>query len=315
MVLQADCITDATIVIPNGLIHDGVGHKITAVDPPGGQFRGAVLQNEGSSASVINTVIETQGLADICNGGNNRLAGILFENASGSISGNTLLGVNKHPAAGVLSGCQEGNGIEVIAESARFQVKIDANTVVNYQKTGIVVNGSVEGIVTNNTVIGAGPQKFIGQNGIQIGMGASGEVRKNIVIGNAYTGDSTASGGIVVASGPRHESEYTSGLVIEANLLAGNDVGVWLMQTDAHGYAPPLHTGVKVLNNVITNSAVTNGFTYQAAVTVHGNGDEVRGNLISGRGYDPATRPGSIFAIDGTATPAHQHEGLQTSGN
>ena len=35
MRLEADCTTDASIVIPDGLTLDGNYHTITAVDPPG----------------------------------------------------------------------------------------------------------------------------------------------------------------------------------------------------------------------------------------------------------------------------------------
>ena len=132
MQLQDDCITDAPIIIPNGMTHAGAGHKITAVDPPSDHFRGAVIQNGGASA----------------------------------------------------------------------------------------------------------------------------------------------------------------------NNLSGNDVGVWLIQETERGDAPVLPTQIKVIDNVITNEALTNGAGYQAGITAHGNGDTIRGNRISGAGYDPATRPGSTFGID-----------------
>ncbi len=301
MQLQDDCITDAPIIIPNGMTHAGAGHKITAVDPPSDHFRGAVIQNGGASASVVNTVIETAGLADFCQSRSDSLAGILFDGASGSISGNTILSVNKNSSTGVLSSCQEGNAIEVInfgSAPGRPQVTIDGNRILNYQKTGIIVSGDLDGTVTGNTVTGDGPQGFIGQNGIQIGSGAYARVTGNTVVGNSYTGSGTASGGIVVASGPLHRSRYSLGVEISSNHLSGNDVGVWLMQETERGEAPVLPTQIKVTDNVITNEALTNGARYQAGITAHGNGDTISGNRISGAGYDPATLPGSTFGID-----------------
>jgi hypothetical protein len=301
MLLQDDCITDAPIIIPNGMTHAGAGHKITAVDPPNDHFRGAVIQNGGASANVVDTVIETAGLADFCQGRADSLAGILFDGASGSIRRNTILSVNKNSRTGVLSSCQEGNAIEVInfgSAPGRPLVTIDGNRILNYQKTGIVVNGDVDGIVSANTVTGDGPQGFIGQNGIQIGSGAFARVTGNTVVGNSYTGSGTASGGIIVASGPLHKSRYSLGIEISSNYLSGNDVGVWLMQETEQGDAPALPTQIKVTDNVIANEALTNGAQYQAAITAHGNGDTITGNRISGAGYDPVTLPGSTFGID-----------------
>ncbi|MBV8846940.1 MAG: hypothetical protein JO307_29375 [Bryobacterales bacterium] len=301
MVLQNDCTTDAPIVVPNGITHNGVGHKISAIDPPGDHFRGAIIQNSGASASVINTVIETVNLADYCESGANSLAGILFDGASGEITGNTILSVRKTSTDGHLSSCQEGNAIEVMnfgALSGRAKVNIDGNQIRNYQKTGIVLNGEVDGTVTGNTVIGAGPQNYIGQNGIQIGSGASARVSRNTVSDNSYTGSSTASGGIIVASGPLHRSEYSFGVQIADNTLVGNDVGVWLMQMNDRRESPVVQTHVQVTNNTISNDAVNNGRTYQAAITAHGNGDVISGNRILGRGYDPATLPGKTLSID-----------------
>src|SRR3712207_8069880 len=47
-----DCMTDTSIVIPNGYTLDGGGHTITAVDPVGGHFVGGVIQNGGATANV-----------------------------------------------------------------------------------------------------------------------------------------------------------------------------------------------------------------------------------------------------------------------
>jgi parallel beta-helix repeat protein len=307
MVLQGDCTTDAPIIIPNGITHDGAGHKITAIDPPGDHFRGAVIQNGGASASVIDTAIETAGLEDFCQSGTDKLAGILFDGASGSVSRNVILSMNKNSRPGVLSSCQEGNAIEAMnfgSAPGRSHVTIEGNTIRNYQKTGIVVNGDVNGIVTGNTVVGAGPQAFIGQNGIQIGSGAYARVTGNTVVGNSYTGSSTASGGIIVASGPLHKSAYSFGIEISSNYLAGNDVGVWLMQMTEQREAPVVPTHIKVADNLITNDALTNGRAYQAGITTHSNSDTITRNRISGAGYDPATLPGSTFGIDDSRSTA-----------
>ncbi len=300
MTLQGDCTTDTTIIVPNGMTLDGAGYRITALDPPGGNFHGAIIRSGGTAAQVVNTVLATGNLANVCAGGDDSLTGILFDGASGTISGNTILSLNKNSSAGARSSCQEGNAIKAVnfgPISGRIPVAISGNTIRDYQKTGIIVSGEVDGTVTGNTVVGAGPQADIGQNGIQIGEGATGRVRNNTVSGNAYTGGGTASGGIIVASGPLHGSRYSEGIEIDNNTLVGNDVGVWLMQMEQDRESPAVPTRAKVMGNSISNDAVTNKL-YQAGITDHGNGDEISGNHIAGTGYDPATRPGSTFSVD-----------------
>jgi hypothetical protein len=189
MTLTGDCTTDTTITIPDGFTLDGDGYTLTAVDPFGGHFLGAVVASAGTEAHVQDLRITTSGLADVCDAGADRLRGILFDGASGSITGNTVTNIRQGA-----SGCQEGNGIEVRnapfdgTHPATKHVTIASNTVIGYQKTGILGNGDVFAEVTGNVVVGLGPVAYIAQNGIQIGFGGMGEVRGNDISGNAYTG-------------------------------------------------------------------------------------------------------------------------------
>src|SRR5688500_12645370 len=64
--LRADCTTDQTLVVPHGFTLDGRGRTITAVDPPGGHFVGAVIRNGGSMAHVRRVRISASGLSDTC---------------------------------------------------------------------------------------------------------------------------------------------------------------------------------------------------------------------------------------------------------
>lgn len=301
--LQGSCTTDAPIPVPNGMTLNLNGHTITAIDPAGGHFQGGVVQNAGPRANVTNGIIEASGLANVCDAGANRLRGVLFENASGSITNLTVRNINQNQGLAI-SGCQEGNAIEVrnfTPQAPTSNVFIDGNTVTGYQKTGIVVNGNADGTVTNNTVEGAGPNPYIAQNGIQIGFGATGKVKFNKVTGNSYTGASTVSGGVLVVAGPGYDpvnSEYCVGVQIQNNLLLGNDVGVYLSQYDASFNAPPVQTNIKVIHNTIEYDAVMNGYPYQAGVSDVGNNDKIISNTISGIGYDPQTLPGRTFAVD-----------------
>ena len=198
MVLNGDCTTDSTILVPDGMTLDGQGHTITAVDPAGGHFVGAVIKNGGSVAYVTNVSITTDNLADICDSGADRLRGILFEGASGSITGVTVMDINQGT-----SGCQEGNGIEVRNEPFATggndkRVIIEDNTVINYQKTGIIANGSVAATIRGNSVGGFGPINFIAQNGIQVAFGGTATVEDNNIRGNDYAPKDWISCGILM---------------------------------------------------------------------------------------------------------------------
>jgi len=197
MTLDGDCTTDVTISIPDGFTLNGDGYTITAVDPVGGHFVGAVVKNDGATAYVTNLTVTVSGLTNVCDGGDDRLRGILFDGAGGSITNNTVTNINQGT-----SGCQEGNGIEV--RNAPFDntgpdlaVTISGNAVIGYQKNGITANGSVAATILNNTVTGAGPVNYIAQNGIQIGFGGTAIVKGNTASGNDYTPASYVACGIL----------------------------------------------------------------------------------------------------------------------
>lgn len=297
MTLDGDCSTSTSVVVPDGFTLDGNGFTITAVDPPGtGSFKGGVIQaGPGTTAHVTRLGVTANNLKNVCDSGANRLRGILFEGASGSITNNDVIGINQGP-----SGCQEGNAIEVrnFESRATVAVQITDNVVARYQKTGIVVNGNVDATISGNVVTGAGPIGYIAQNGIQVGYGARASVMRNLVTGNAYTGARWVSGGILVVGGPGYGGDFCVNTRIVGNTLEDNDVGVYVSQYEADFSAPTRATNIKVVNNLITSSAVTNGYVYQAGVSDVGNNDKIIGNTIAGAGYDPATLPGSTFDVD-----------------
>ena len=224
MKLNGNCTTDVTILIPDGFTLDGRGRTITAVDPTGGHFLGAVVLNGGSSANVKNLTVTVSGLANVCDGGADRLRGIMFDGASGSITKNTVIGINQGP-----SGCQEGNGIEVRnlpfdgTHPATKTVEVSHNTVANYQKTGIVANGDVQVDVNQNDVSSSATQAYLAANGIQLGFGAMGDVSHNSVGGNQWCGaEDTAATAILLY-------DAGSGVVVDHNDIGGNsDIGIYV---------------------------------------------------------------------------------------
>lgn len=224
MVLQGDCVTDATIGIPDGVTLAGNSHTIAAQDPPGGHFIGAVVASEGDEAYVSDLRVTVDGLANVCDSGADRLRGIMFEGASGAITASEVIGINQGP-----SGCQEGNAIEV--RNAPFDgsgtepthVAIEHDVVVDYQKTGIVANGDVEVGVAHNMVGDSATQEDLAANSIQLGFGALGSVRHNRIEGNQWLGTSewSASAVLLYLSG--------EGAVVGQNNIGGNsDVGIYV---------------------------------------------------------------------------------------
>src|SRR6187549_1847950 len=88
--LTADCTTDTSIIVTSGMTLDGGHFTIMAIDPPAGAFEGGVVVSGGPLASVINTRIVGMLARRACHAGAQRLRGIFFDGASGTIRGNIV---------------------------------------------------------------------------------------------------------------------------------------------------------------------------------------------------------------------------------
>jgi len=217
MRLEADCTTDASIVIPDGITLDGNYHTITAVDPPGGHFLGAILVNGGRRASVINTRLAADALANVCDVGDARLRGILLDGASGVLKGNTILDLNQGASA-----CQEGNAIEVWNLSGTpVLVEIADNVIDGYQKSGVVASGAVDVSIHYNVIGSSATQAMLSANAIQIGFGAWASIEHNDITGNRWPlADAAATAVLLSRSAP--------GTLVRRNTISGNaDVGIY----------------------------------------------------------------------------------------
>lgn len=226
MKLDADCTTDGTILIPDGFTLDGKNHTITAVDPPADHFRGAVVRNAGTTAHVKNLGVTASNLANVCDAGDDRLRGIMFDGASGTIEKNNVFDLRQ-----VDSGCQEGNSIEV--RNAPFDgthpntqtVVIKQNDIADFMKTGIVTNGDVDVKVEHNDIGPSANQDYLAANSIQVGFGAIGEVKNNDAAGNSWCCNPYAATGILVFD--------ADGADVNHNDVNGNaDVGIYFELSD-----------------------------------------------------------------------------------
>lgn len=275
--LQGDCTTDSTIVVPDGYALEGNGYTITAVQPTSGPFLGAVIKNGGGEMHVSNITVTTDNLTG-CSSGDNRLRGVLFEGASGSVFKSSVLNINRGA-----SGCQEGNAIEVRNDpydgthSATEFVEIAHNYVDDYQKTGILANGDVEVNVHHNTVGSSATQHNLAANGVQIGFGAQGVVVHNNVSGNQWFGTSNWGATGILLFNP-------GDVYVGKNHINGNaDMGI-AVDTTIYPYAGyPTVVGVATVDN---NKIFGNGAEGSYGVVDYTGDNVVTNNKV--KGYDTA---------------------------
>lgn len=241
MRLVADCTTDRTIYVDDGLTLDGDGHTIHVVDPAGAHFLGAVVENAGASASVRDLRITADRLANVCDGGDDALAGIRLTDASGVVAGNVITGLAQFRPDGQVSGCQEGRAILVRTRewsSAPVEVSIISNRIAGYQKAGILAFGAVAATIVNNDVRGGGAQREQAQYGIEVTTSLPGAVRKNSVTGNVYVGPFPAwAGGI--------NSDRSRRLMVSGNIVTASSAGIQLFEA----------ADADVIGNTVTGSS------------------------------------------------------------
>ncbi len=279
MSLTADCTTDMTILIPDGFTLDGNGYTITAVDPATGPFLGAVVRNGGPTAHVRNLTITTSSLANVCHEGgvpDERLRGILFDGAAGSITMNTVFNLNQGA-----SGCQEGNAIEVRnapfdgTHPATKSVEIAQNQLSLFQKSGIVCNGDVDCYIHHNTIGSSATQENLAANSLQLGFGARGMVEHNHIAGNQWLGASNFAATAILLF------DAGDAIVRRNNLMEGNaDVGIFVI----NGLFAP--AAVVVVNNNRVFETGEDGPHGDFGIADFLSNSEVTNNKV--RGYDTA---------------------------
>ena len=284
--------TKATAVCtPTGFFRDGINMTAAMINPP--TVNGVVdatgcnigvYYGPGSSGQIKNAEIF---------GAN--YFGVVANGDADDISLD-ILSSNIHDIGEVPhNSSQHGHGIYWRAFFAQGGVtgRIVGNTITGYQKGGMVMNGTgVQATISDNTVTGDGHVTFIAMNGIQIGYGASASVMRNRISENSYIGtDGSAATGVLVLGGAGfgtcpdgNDCPYTVNTKVNDNVLANNDVGIWLVNRTSDGSAPATATNIKAVNNTLTDDLCFNS-SYQAAISDTGNNDKMISNTISGPGY------------------------------
>ncbi|QSQ11816.1 right-handed parallel beta-helix repeat-containing protein [Myxococcus landrumensis] len=307
--LTNDCTTEQSLWIPDGYTLDGAEHVLTAVDPRGGRFLGAVLRNRGSTAHVRRVKVSARGLSElVCDDVTTRLRGVLFDGASGSIVDSEVLDMSQRDGLGA---CQEGVGIEVrnaLTATSETQVEVLRNHVARYQKAGIVGSGRVKLSVEGNRVDGGGPVSFIARNGIQFSNGATGRATRNEVAGNAYSGGGTTAAGILVAGGDYYRMALCEDIDLFENTLVQNDIGINVSQADGDGNGPPVPTGLRIQRNRVEHEGWPEPYAGKLFVGIWdlGGANLISQNRVSGAWYERATRPDETFDVIVEAGAASQ---------
>jgi hypothetical protein len=269
--------SNAATCTPTGFVRDSIDLTAAQINPSG-TVSGDV------DATGCNVAIYygpgSKGRVQFANVHGANYFGIVNNGGNVSIQSSSVSNIGEAP----FNGTQHGVAI-YFAFNSNAKGDIQGNYIWGYQKGGIVVNGPLASSnITGNTVIGLGPVNFIAQNGIQVGYGAQANVQQNLVYGNAYTGTSTTSGGILLVGGDWYGGPATTNVQMVGNNALANDVGIYLSNLDASGNSVSTPTRDSAVNNTLANNAVTNP-VYQAGISDQGDEDSFVNNTICGSGY------------------------------
>ncbi len=272
--LNGDCTTTATIFVPDGYTLNGNGYTITAVDPEGGHYVGAIVQNAGASMNVQNLTVTADALANVCDADPNWLVGILLRNASGNIVNNQVIGVNQGA-----SGCQEGSGIMVAnvddgttfpnyttATVEQVAVEIARNVVDDYQKRGIAVFGNVDASIHHNRVGDSATQANLAANSVHLDWGATGVVSYNTIYGNQWlTNPNWGASAVLLFE--------TNDVTVRLNTITGaSDYGIYITDWS---------TGARVLYNRVSDYGNPDG-AFDSGILDYGSDSTLLLNFVCG---------------------------------
>jgi Putative Ig domain/Right handed beta helix region len=248
--LTADCDTTATLTVPDGFTLDGAGHTISGHDADsatGHFFTGPVLTNAGPEMSLENLTVRGTGFAFHCDLANN-LVGVLFTNASGSMTNVRVLDISQHRT------CQAVHAVRITAASGpRRTITITDSTVAGFERTGLLATGDATVDVSHSTFgppdLTVGNPGGLAQNTIQYGSapplnGTGGIFSDNTVIGAAFGRPTSVSSAMILFNADH--------LTISDNRFggAGTDVGINILTS----------THITISRNHLARTATPPGF-------------------------------------------------------
>jgi len=267
--------SDAAIIVPpsGGLVQNGT-------DIFGNPVAAQVFVKGASSVTISNLIVDGTG-NNLTGCGGPTLEGIYFQNSTGKIEYNVVRNQYQTDFTDY-GGCQNGLAINVESLTDSGTVTVENNSVRSYQKNGITATGAMTGPgapgptvnITGNHIVGLGAtaQNWPGgaaENGIQVGLGASGTVSFNSVSDNIWFDDTSsqpynAASGILV---------YASvGITIHENYVVSAQFGITVDSDPNYGPAD---------DSIITTNQVT-GTQLFDAIDLCSSSNQATGNIIYG---------------------------------
>ncbi len=259
----------------------------------------AGLNGYKSIVTISNSTIEFSGFTVSGPGSsqcNDIHVGIFVrDGANANIHDNNIIDIRNQP----FSSCQSGNGILVGRNvfSTIGTATITNNQIINYQKTGIVVdNLGSSAIISGNNITGVGVTPSIAQNGIQISRGALATIDSNFVSGNKCSAAScgpniltqTQSVGILFF-------QAGNDISVTNNVISDNDIGFYNHLNSSgktlvtgNTLSSNRYTGIALIqgNATIDNNNIIGGNQGLVAVSFAGNTEHtegvLNGNTLSG---------------------------------
>ena len=251
---------DAVVILPPA---GGLVANVTDVDSGDRVAAQLVVQNTGS-ISISNLTVDGTGNGLSCGPD---VRGILFQSSSGTVKHVALR--NQVPN-GIPNGCQVGESIWVeTAAGHSSTVTIEHSSVHNYNKNGITGNDAGTNLtLAGNYVQGAGvvPDGGAAQNGIQVGFGATGTIKHNIVIDNIYGNPMVAASADILL----YDAAENSNITISGNIVGNSQLPIALYTDKVGVYGD----GVSVTGNRAFGASTYDG------IDVCTNGNTVTGNTI-----------------------------------
>lgn len=226
----------------------------------------AVVQITGSNDTLEGFTITNSGQES---SPNSIQYGVYISNGgSADLERNDISDISDAPISGDQNGVAVEAGLSTVPTSG--SVILTQNTIQEYQKNGVTVDGSGSyGDIEQNTITGVGPTDVTAQNGIQISSGASGVIKNNIVNNNVYSPGTTSSTGILLCG-----AAFTD---TDGNSLSTDDTGIYDAANEPTELCPPAPKSRATINdNSIADS------TFDGLVLDTENGAQVQGDQAAG---------------------------------
>jgi hypothetical protein len=327
---------DEQLVITQSVVLQAKG-AVTVVAPVGTPNPPTTCDGDGGAGTPNQDIVDICGPGTGPDGINVTITGFTFKGSWPSdvcydqiygvaVLGGANLAMSKSTVEDVggdpqTDGCQGGVGIEVGlaltgTTSDPGTATLTGDTVLNYQKNGITVDGiGSNAAISGATVTGTGETTAIAQNGIQVSDAATATILNSSISGNEC--DDTGGG-----CGPNGFNQVQDGGIllfdagktgVSGTTVTGNDIGVyniegytigWPFWSPPPGWKPVLDTFTSMgLNNRYENAYFDEGRSSLTASTLSGGEAGVQTAQWNGQVVS-ATSTATGDTITGTASIA-----------